>query len=242
MSRHQICVAASNLCRSCHSRSRPPNGVATPFLLPSPQARSRLHFSRSRPPGASPMSRHCFHVATSFQPIMGLPGHDTEIHVATSHTAAHVATSNPCRDAVSAQPKQTRSRLHFLVATSRPTKLGPTQPSQVATPISGHDLKLLLNAPSMSQPQYPSCNPLKPKPGRDLTSMSRLQVTQPMSRHEIHVTTKANQSQPLPNQVATSNMGRDPMLEFGSSHSSFCLAPIFFFSSNPPVAFLPFYS
>ena len=220
MSRHQICVATSNLCRSCHSRSRPPNGVATQFLLPSPQARSPLHFSRSRPPRASPMSRHRFHVATSFQPRVGLPGHDTEIHV---------ATSNPCHDAVSAQSKQTRSRLHFLVATSRPTKLGPTQPSQVATPISGRDLKLLLNAPSMSQPQYPSCNPLKPKPGRDLTSMSRLQVTQPMSRHEIHVTTKANQSQPLPNQVATSNLGRDPTLEFGSSHSSFCLALIFFF-------------
>ena len=131
------------------------------------------------------MSRHRFHVATSFLPIVGLPGHDTEIHVATSHTAAHVATSNPCRDAVSAQPKQTRSRRHFLVATPRPTKLGPTQPSQVATPISGRDLKLLLKASSMSQPE--------------------------------------------PNQVATSNLGHDPMLEFGSSHSSFCLAPIFFF-------------
>ena len=137
-SRHRFQVATSwttNPCRdiklvsrhySCHFRSQPPNGVATPFLLPSPQVRSRLHFSRSRPPGASPMSRHRFHVATSFLPIVGLPGRDTEFHVATSHTVAHVATSNPCRDAVSAQPKQTRSRRHFLVATSRPTKLGPT--------------------------------------------------------------------------------------------------------------------
>ena len=112
--------------RSGHSRSRPLHMVTTPFLLPSPQARSRLHFSRSRPPEASPMLRHRFHVATSFLPIVGLPGHDTEIHVATSHTAAHVATSNPCRDVVSAQPKQTRSRRHFLVATSRQTKLIPT--------------------------------------------------------------------------------------------------------------------
>ena len=99
------------------------------------------------------MSRHQFHVATSLLPIMGFPGSNAEIHVATSHTAAHVATSNPCRDTVSPQPKQTRSRLHFLVATSRPTKLGLTQPSQVATPISGRDLKLLLKATSMSQPQ-----------------------------------------------------------------------------------------
>ena len=42
--------------RSRNSRSRPPNAVATPFILPSPQARSRLHFSRLRPPRASPMS------------------------------------------------------------------------------------------------------------------------------------------------------------------------------------------
>ena len=175
---------------SGHSRSRPPNGVATPFLLPSPQARSRLHLSRSRPPGASPMSRHRFYVATLFLPIMGLPGRDAKIQVATSHTAAHVATSNPCRDLVSAtmgfpgrnakiqvatshtathvatsnqlSPISATSRRHFSmsrlpllppmsghqihVATSRPTKLDPTQSSQVATPISGRDLKLLLKA------------------------------------------------------------------------------------------------
>ena len=187
------------------------------------------------------MLRHRFHVATSFLPTMGFPGRDTEIHVATSYTVAHVATSNSCRDAISAQQKQTRSRLHFLVATSLPTKLGPTQPSQVATPISGCDLKLLLKASSMSQPQNPSCNTLKPKSGRDLTSMSRLQITQPMSRHEIHVTTKANQSQLQPNQVTTSNLGRDPTLEFGSSHSSFCLVPkllLFFFKSSSSLSSL----
>ena len=33
-------------------------------------------------------------------------------------TAAHVATSYSCRDIKPTQPKQTRSRLHFLVATS----------------------------------------------------------------------------------------------------------------------------
>ena len=162
ISRHQIDVATplrslqvatSKRGRDTVSPAQPPSQVATSFF-----------FSRSRPPGASPMSRHRFHVATSFLPIVGLPGRDTEIHVATSHTAAHVATSNPCHDAVLAQLKQSRSRRHFLVATSRPTKLGPIQPSQVATPNSGSDLKLLLKASSMSQPQNPSCNTLKPKP------------------------------------------------------------------------------
>ena len=110
-SRPHFDVATSRQPKSCrdiksmsrhhsdHSMSRHQIGVATSFLLPSPQARSRRPFSRSRPPEASPMSRHCFHVATS-------------------HTDAHVATLNPCHDAGSAQPKQTRSRLHFLVATS----------------------------------------------------------------------------------------------------------------------------
>ena len=74
-----------------------------------------------------------------------------DFQVTTSHTVAHVATSNSCRkiksnqpyfcyvatpffhvatslvncrDAVSAESKQTRSRLHFLVTTSRPAKPG----------------------------------------------------------------------------------------------------------------------
>ena len=224
-------------------------GVVTPLrpLQVATSKRGRDTVSPAQPP--SQVVTSFFQVATSW----------SFTYVATSFPCrdlvlAHSGTSrsrhrNPCRDlphcrlchdSVSSQPKQTRSRLHFLVETSCPTELGPTQPSLVATPISGRDLKLLLKASSMSQPQNPSCNPLKPKPGRDLTSMSRLQITQPMSRHEIHVTTKANQSQPQPNQVATSNLGRDPTLEFGSSHSSFCLAPIIFFIfQNHPVAFLP---
>ena len=40
--------------------------------------------------------------------------------------------------------------------------------------------------------------------------------------------------------VTTSKLGRDPVLEIGNSHSSFCLAQNFlFFFSKPPVAFLP---
>ena len=142
MSRHQIGVATplsplqvatSKRGRDTVSPAQPPSQVVTSF------------FSRTRPPGASLMSQHRFHVTTSFLPIVGLPSRDTEIHVATSHTAAHVATSNPCRDAVSAQPKQTRSRRHFLVAPSRcSSRLPPCRSQGQPVPAStkpGRDLK-----------------------------------------------------------------------------------------------------
>ena len=145
-SRHQITTRQPEPCRDIKSVSR------HHFSCPAPSQVATPRPGRD-PPRDYPMSRHQFHVATSLLPIMGFPRRDVEIHVATSHPAAHVTTSKPCRDAVFAQPKQTRSRLHFLVATSHPTKLGPTQPSQVATPIYGRDLKLLLKASSMSQPQ-----------------------------------------------------------------------------------------
>ena len=72
--------------------------------------------------------------------------------VATSHTAAHIATSNLCCDAVSAQPKQTRSRLQFHVATS-------WRLTYVATSTSCRDLIPAHNEISRSCSQ---------KPGRDL--------------------------------------------------------------------------
>ena len=143
---------------------------------------------------------------------------------------------HPCRDlknnvATSIPTSQITTQI-FQVATPKghPTSrpqfdvMTPIPLIQVATPFLVATSSCFSRLSSMSQPQNPSCHTLKPKPGRDLTSMSRLQITQPRSRHEIHVTTKANQSRPQPNQVATSNLGRDLTLEFGSSHSSFCLA------------------
>ena len=125
-SRHQTTTMQAEPCRDIKSvlrhhpglsKSRHQNQVAT--LLEATLCRD-INF----------MSRHCFCPQWAFQ--VATP----KIHVATSHTATHVATSYPCRDAVSAQPKQTRSRLHFLVATSRPTSTKP-----------GRDLRL------MSRPQ-----------------------------------------------------------------------------------------
>ena len=99
------------------------------------------------------MSRHQFHVATSLLSIMRFPGRD-EIHVATSHTAAHVATSKmmsrhqlssapfllrrdaifPCRDLPCCHPCRD---LKNDVATSIPTGQITTKIFQVATP-KGH--------------------------------------------------------------------------------------------------------
>ena len=147
-------VATSNWCRDI-AQSTPGRDLQTgsrhrfscsapkpgrDFIFPSRDL-LELHLCRD----IVSMSRHCFHVATSFLPIVGLLGRDTEIHVVTSHTAAHVATSNPCRDAVFAQPKQTRSRRHFLVATSRCSSRLPSCRNQ-GQPVSastkpGRDLK-----------------------------------------------------------------------------------------------------
>ena len=113
MSRHQ----SVSRHHSGQSRSRHQNQVAT--LLEAILCRD-----------INLMSRHRFCSQWAFQ--VATP----KIHVATSHTAIHVATSYSCREAVSAKPKYTRLRLHFLVTTSCPISTKP-----------GRDLR------SMSRPQ-----------------------------------------------------------------------------------------
>ena len=128
-----------------------------------------------------------------------------------------------CRDINFMSRPRFRPQWDFQVATPKSMSRPPTPP-----PMSRHQLHVATPFP-----------PSQSRPGRDATSWSRPHAA---PQGFLHVATKANQSQPQPNQVATSNLGRDSTLEFGSSHSSFCLAPIFFlffyFSSNPPVAFL----
>ena len=156
-------VATSISCRdfvSQQARSRHQFHVTTSWRLNL----CRDIKSMWRPPTLSPMSRHQIHVVTPFLPTVGFPGLDTKIQVATSHTATHVVTSTqlspfllrrdaifPCRDLKMMSRHQcqlakipgrhpetccnpARSRRHFLVATSHPTK-------------PGRDLK------SMSRPQ-----------------------------------------------------------------------------------------
>ena len=142
MSRHQISVATpprslhaatSNRCRdttqatpccdiksvsrhcfSCPAQARSRHQVQVATFLETNLCRD-INF----------MSRLCFCPQWDFQ--VATP----KFQVATSPTAAHVATLNPCRDAVSAQQNQTRSRRHFL-----------SRPLHVATSKLGHDLVL----------------------------------------------------------------------------------------------------
>ena len=124
MSRHQIGVATP----LSPLQVRPPNGVATPFLQPSPQAMSRHQISVATPPrpiqvatpkpgrdpaAGYPISRHQIHVATPFLPIVGFPGRDTK------NPGRDLPHCHPCRDLIS------MSRCRFR----------PTKADQVALPL-----------------------------------------------------------------------------------------------------------
>ena len=123
-----------------------------------------------------------------------------QIHVVTSHTIAHVVTSNPCRDTVSTHSGISRSR-HQKPGRDLPhcypcRDLNSAQPHfcYVATPFFHVATSLVAAHVATSIPtgQNPRSSILKPtatQPGRDATSWSRPHVK--------------------PNQVATSNPCRD---------------------------------
>ena len=166
------------------------------------------------------MSRHEIGVATPLSPLQVATSKQGRDTISPAQPPSHVATSNRCRDTTQAYPgSDTKTR-------SRPSWRLP----YVATSNSCRDTASSHSGLSKSRHQK---------------SRSRPPSLPPMSRHPIHVATSflPNQSrpghdftswsrphaQPQPNQVATSNLGRDPTLEFGNSHSSFCLALFFFF-------------
>ena len=124
------------------------------------------------------------------------------LHVATSHIAAHVATSNLCRDAVSAQQKQTRSRLKFHVATSwRLTYVSTSTSCRDLIPAHSEISKSRSQTLGREIPQCYPCRDLK----NDVTtstqfspisaksrrhfSMSRPLLLPPMSRPQNDVAT-----------------------------------------------------
>ena len=90
------------------------------------------------------MSRHQFYVATSFLPIVRFLGRDTKI------PGRDLPHCRPCRDIKS------MSRRRFR----------PAKADQVATPLPGRDLTLLLKASSMSQPRptSPSLDQTRSRP------------------------------------------------------------------------------
>ena len=151
------------------------------------------------------MSRHQIHVATPFLPTVGFPGRDAKLQVATSHTAAYVATSKmmsrhqlssapfllhrdaifPCRDLPCCHPCRDLKMMSRHQA----------QPSQVVTSKPGRDQplfplhnalvatsKTLVATPNLLSPIQPSrdvhflvATSCPTKPSRDLKSMSRPQ-------------------------------------------------------------------
>ena len=125
------------------------------------------------------MSRHQFHVATLFLPIVGFLGRDAKIQVATSHTVTHVATSKmmlrPQIQLAKSQPQIFRSQLQKAI------------PRRDLKFMSRHQIHNVLLR--RQNPRSPSLRPTATQPGRDATSW--------LGRHA------------QPNQVATSNRCRD---------------------------------
>ena len=171
----------------------------------------------SRPQVQQARSRHHSHVATSFPANQNRPGRDLKNGVATPVSMGQLEPCrdiNRCRDITQATPgrdTKTRSRpswrLHCLDINfmSRP-RFRPQWDFQVATPKS---ISRPPTLPPMSRHQIHVATPFPPsqsRPGCDATSWSRPHAA---PQGFLHVATKANQSQPQPNQVATSNLGRD---------------------------------
>ena len=172
------------------SRSQPQSGVAISFSLAKPQARSQLHFSRSRPLGRP--SR----VATP-TPCRDLPsGPITLIRSRPQNGVATSVPNRPSRDVNSmSQPlsnltKKIRSRPQNGVATPISYRPSRDLKSYVATPFlpnqnkRGRDLKTrsrhqFHNVLQRHQnPRSPSLRPTATQPGRDATSWSRPQTAQ----------------------------------------------------------------
>ena len=130
------------------------------------------------------MSRHQFHVVTSFLPPVGFAGRDAKIQVATSHTATHVATSK-MMSRPQAQPSQ--------VVTSKPGRdqpLFPPQNALVVTPKSLVATPDLLSAIQLGRDVHfwsrPQADKSRSRPQSHVATSKRF----PRSQHEFHVTTQ----------------------------------------------------
>ena len=164
------------------------------------------------------------------------------VHLSRHAQAActQVATSLRCRDTKAAR---IMSRHQIGVATSF---LLPS-PSQVATSRPGRDLP---GDEPMSRHQFHVATSFLPTvgfpgrdtkiPGRDLPHSRSCRDIKSMSRRHFCPTKAHKVATPLP--VATSKLGRDLVLEIGSSHSSFCLAQILLLFFSNSSSSLPCYS
>ena len=112
------------------------------------------------PPGGYPMSRHQFHVATSFPPTVGFSSRNTTIPGHAFPTATHVATSKMMsRPQHSPVPSLLCRERHFSM--SRPPLLPPMSRHQNDVATWGQEKQVAQLRPAAHQP------------GRDATSWSR---------------------------------------------------------------------
>ena len=103
------------------------------------------------------------------RPQIQLANHNLKFSSRNSKRPSHIATSNPCRDTVSAQSEQMRSRPQSEVATPNPQCPPETPKSQVAKP------ETYCNS-ARSRRHFLVVTSRSTKPGRDLNSMSRPQI------------------------------------------------------------------
>ena len=181
---------------------------------------------------------------------MGFPGRDAKIQVATSPTATHVATSKMMsRPQISSTPSLLRRDTIFpcrdlpCCHPCRDLKIDvATSSRNMDFPVTTKDSLLQTSARSRHQKGCRDTN--SSSLSRDAKTMSRPHLVWPRScvrclgrgrnsavmRAAARATTLALRTCCLP--VTTSTPGRAPVLEIGSSHSSFCLArkKFFFFS------------
>ena len=152
------------------------------------------------------MSRHRFHVATSFLPTVGFPGRDT------TNPGRDLPHCHPCRD------------LKNDVATSNPTSQITTSNFQVATP-KGHPTSL---------PQIHVVTPFLPnqnKRGRDTKFTVSSCDTKIPGRPAGDLLQPSQVATPLPSRDLTPNQTRSrPQIEVATSIGPNPQRPLFLWS------------
>ena len=180
--------------------------------------------------GAHPEPRSCAHWACSAH-VVGTAARTASTgraHAGRALVATRPGSLPPGRDLTSMSRHQgsqnhvaTPPRPHHVVTSNRCRDTTQSTPCRDIKSVSRHRFSCPAQARSRHQDQVATF--LETNPCRDINFMSRPRFCpQKQTRPRRHFL-----SRPL--HVATSKLGRDLVLEIGSSHSSFCLAQIFFF-------------
>ena len=171
-----------------------------------------------------------------------------KIQVATSWRLPYVATSISCHDLISAHSGISRSR-HQKSKSRRPPLPLMSRPQKRCRDLNSSKPHFYyVTTPFFPCRDLPCCHPCR-DPKNDVATWGQEKqvsraapkswahagtVVRPTARTTARTTAPALRTCCL--LVTTSTLGRDPVLEIGSSHSSFCLAQkknfFFFFQSS----------